>query len=242
MLDARSYCNQQGRDGNRIIILKWNALQKARVYHERSIIRGYVEAAPLSLNGERLLFVHNPKAAGTAIYYALFGHRGSPLIPAWKLQVWCGSNNIPYRLFSIFRDPVERLYSAYKYLKVKLENDDLPRYLRPLLKVGNWEEFVDSALDEKLIFSEPHLYPQSYYLCNIENEILVKDVFRFSSVAEEFSEFWLNHTGRKVFLQKINAGPKVNLQEKSASQLEEKLLDKVRLLYRSDYIIKKRLR
>ncbi|MDY0132483.1 MAG: sulfotransferase family 2 domain-containing protein [Desulforegulaceae bacterium] len=142
--------------------------------------------SPISLK-KKVLFIHIPKAAGTAVRVAL----GEPETGRLHLPWWVYHQASPQRFnnfykFAFVRDPLDRVFSGYRYLKSggnKMGDLEIAKYLE---KYKSFNEFLECEfLNGKMIY-HPIFRPQSWYLCNWKGEIQVNFIGRFETMADDF--------------------------------------------------------
>jgi hypothetical protein len=181
-------------------------------------------------NGFKLLFIHPPKTGGISIgSYILnngFSYTQDHLTDDLKKEYMKYGNhhvdsrlipNIDYNyVFSIFRDPIERLKSGYKH-----------RFSEEF----SFEEFVDKGLLEYNRNSSRMLdqiiKPQvEYYTKNCE-------VFLFENIKN--LPIYLNEKNIKVYgnLEHINKSKKITID------IKKSLIGRIRDFYKEDYLFLK---
>lgn len=180
---------------------------------------------------KKYIFVHIPKAAGTAVRVAL----GEPVTGRQHLPWWVYEQASPRRFkdfykFAFVRDPLDRAFSGYSYLKSggnKMNDLPLSKYLE---LYNSFDEFVDAELFNGSMIYHPIFRPQSWYLCNWNGEIKVDYVGRFESISRDFKnvveQLQLNDFSG---LQVINSSP-VKIKDIGLSAR-----DKIKLIYKDDY-------
>ena len=162
-----------------------------RLYFDiREYARAKREAIDLSVNRETgVLFVHVPKCAGTTIIRQrpiAHGHRSAEFF-AWRdpeLFRRCFT-------FGFVRNPYDRLVSAFHYLrsdKTSVRDGEFER--RAVGHYADFREFVAdlahaAARDKTLGWV--HFLPQSYYLCDRHDKVLVKYVGRTETCADDLA-------------------------------------------------------
>ena len=135
----------------------------------------------------KTIFIHIPKTAGISLINAVYGdiklsgHRNF-----YFNCVALGFNNDKYFSFSFVRNPFDRLYSAYMFLKDGgINHHDKLSFETHLSEFKDFEDFVLNGLDKNLIFQVAHLIPQYEYLCDKRGVILVDFLGRFESLEED---------------------------------------------------------
>ena len=82
--------------------------------------------------------------------------------------------------FSFIRNPWDRLYSAYMFLRQGGINiHDQRAYIEFLSKYKDFEDFVMNGLSKDMIMNIPHLIPQHNFICDNNNVILVDFIGRY---------------------------------------------------------------
>lgn len=149
-------------------------------------------------NRERCIFVHVPKAAGTSINRAIYG-RTLGHYTAVEVQSYFPGLYEKAFVFSVVRNPWDRVLSAYRFAKrggtayMGLANAE--QYLIPEYKT--FEHF----LFEWLAHREPTeldfvFQPQYQFLCNDSNQIMVDYVGKVETLSDDlcFLDKKLNRT------------------------------------------------
>jgi len=206
---------------------------------KRALLKGrsiYREAlfpyTPASLKG-KFIFVHIPKAAGTAVRVAL----GEPMtgrqhLPWWVYQQASPKRFQKYYKFAFVRDPLDRAFSGYKYLKSggnKMGDLAVAEYLERYKSFG---EFVYCELVNGSMINHPIFRPQHWYLCDWNGEVRVDYVGRFESISSGFE----NVAGR-LGLEGFKGLPVVNKSKSSTENIGIEGIDLISKLYRNDYTI-----
>ena len=145
----------------------------------------------------KLLFIHIPKTAGISVLKAIYGdvnlsgHRNY-YFNTVALNI--SKKNIFFS-FAFIRNPFDRLYSSYLFLKKGGINiHDENAYIKHLSKFNDFEDFILNGLNKNIIYEIPHFIPQCEYICDNNNKILVDYLGRFEN---------LNHD-IKILSKKIN--------------------------------------
>jgi len=130
-----------------------------------------------------IVFIHVPKAAGTSINLALYGHWMGHT-RARDIQRWAPADVKKLPSFAVTRNPWDRLISAYRFAVrgrgMGGEFEATPwrpeRYRIP--QFGTFERFVREWLVKKHIWLDPIFQPQSSWICDPRGKIIVDHVGR----------------------------------------------------------------
>jgi hypothetical protein len=141
------------------------------------------------LDRHRAIFVHIPKAAGTSIVKSLFGCEGGwhMTLRQYSLIYSADELNAAFK-FTFVRNPWDRLYSAFSYLKSGGRNLADRRWAeRHLAHVADFSAFVHDWLPGvDLESSYTHLIPQ-YRFLRLQGEAPRVDfIGRFETIAEDY--------------------------------------------------------
>jgi len=186
---------------------------------------------------KQAMFIHIPKCAGVSLFESLFGDDsfGHHSIKVYQEEYGRKRLDKLYK-FSIVREPADRLLSAYNYLKKGGRGRPLDlRYQEILSPCKSLEEFVYEWLPRKEIQNFQHFIPQSDFIYNNEDQLLVDDVFRF----EELDS--LIPTLKQKCPQLVRASveeklARKNQMKKSADiNLDEDTRKQIKLHYSRDY-------
>jgi len=133
------------------------------------------------IDDKKIVFVHIPKAAGTAVSKALFGKRmGHFSIYAYRIANKRKYSD--YYKFSIVRNPYSKVYSAWMYLKNSPHAEDRDWFSANLAKYISFEDFVLNWLSITNARSWKHFIPQVDYIC-INGVVAVDDVFKVENIS-----------------------------------------------------------
>ncbi|MBT4345804.1 MAG: sulfotransferase family 2 domain-containing protein [Flavobacteriales bacterium] len=178
------------------------------------------------------IFIHIPKTAGISIINAIYGdvslsgHR-SYYFNTVALDIQFRNT---YFSFAFVRNPFERLYSSYLFLKNGgINKHDQKAYETYISKYNDFEDFILNGLNNKIIYEITHFIPQVDYLCDFKNNILVDFVGRFEKLDEDIRVL------SKKLNMKINLDH-LNFNEKKDYQLvyTKKMIEIVSNLYSKD--------
>jgi len=141
----------------------------------RGVYRGYPDE-------HRCVFIHIPKAAGTSLTKTLFA------APSRHLQYTEYERANPkkfkkYFKFTFVRNPYDRLFSAYTFLK-KGGLNELDRCWaeQNLASFPDFESFVHGWVTPENIWSWVHFKPQHWWVCDASFNVKVDFVGRFEQM------------------------------------------------------------
>lgn len=182
------------------------------------------ESNPLkTFDKYKTIFFHIPKTGGNSIYKSLFnkevwGHRD-----VFYYRFVFGKKKFnEYFKFCLVRNPYDRVYSAYCFLKKggMNKNDQLfnSNYLS---HYDSFEDFVKNGLSKKEIINWVHFKPQCSFIKDKKGKIVVDFVGKLENIESDFNRL-------KHILNKENA---------ELSHLNKSKKDKIELSNSSKHII-----
>lgn len=136
----------------------------------------------------KAIFVHIPKSGGMSINKGLFGNYGAGHIPVKNYQLFMEKNDFDnFFKFTIVRNPWDRAYSAYNFLKTGgiTENDQLFAE-KNILPFKDFEDFVLHGFSGKNQWNGLHFTPQHKFVCDWEGNQLVDYIGRFEHLAADY--------------------------------------------------------
>ncbi|MBI3675210.1 MAG: sulfotransferase family 2 domain-containing protein [Proteobacteria bacterium] len=154
-------------------------------------------------NHNQCIFIHIPKTAGTGIAQSLFG-AASRHIPYTEYQRANPAKFKSYFKFAFVRNPWDRLVSTYFYLQAGGMNDrDHEWAQKTVQKFETFEDFVLHWVTPENIRSWVHFLPQSHYVLNERDDIMMDFLGRFERLSEDFSKV-AARLGKNVTLPVVN--------------------------------------
>ena len=157
-------------------------------FDAREYVRARRETLDLEENRRhKALFVHVPKCAGTTIFQQVpiaHGHRSASFF-YWRDRALFES----CFTFGIVRNPYDRLVSAFHYLRsdqTSVRDGDWGR--KHLSMFEGFEDFMEALkrpLERARLLGWLHFLPQTYYLCDRSNRVLVDYYGRTETFADD---------------------------------------------------------
>ena len=158
---------------------KWAKLNRNQVFKQGTLLNAFYKS--------KTIFIHIPKTAGISLIKAIYGdvtlsgHRS-----LYFNRIALNIQNDSYFSFSFVRNPFDRLYSTYIFLKKGGVNQhDQRAFDNYLSKFKDFKDFVLHGLDDNLIYQIIHLIPQHEYLCDYNDNILVDFIGKFENLDDD---------------------------------------------------------
>ncbi|SMO55738.1 Sulfotransferase family protein [Alcanivorax sp. DSM 26295] len=181
---------------------------------------------------KKVIFIHIPKSAGTAVRVALGEpEAGRHHLPWWVYQQASPRRFEEYYKFAFVRHPLTRALSAYSYLKRggnQLGDLSTSDYLN---KYNNFEDFLEGELLKGAMIYHPIFRPQSWYLCNYKGEIQVDFVGKFESIDKDFQ-----HVANQIGLKSFDRLPKINNSVSRKETISLAAQKEIFNLYKDDFL------
>lgn len=175
---------------------------------------------------QRAIFVHIPKAAGSSVCLALFGHQvGHYTIHQWRAMDARACRK--YFTFTFVREPADRLYSAFRYLQSGGMNEVDRAFAEQRLAGLEFAAFVERLAVDPELLDWIHFRPQHEFLMN-EDRVLVDFVGRYENIAEDFATV-AARLGRDAELPRFNAG------DRPGVTMSDETRRLIRRIYEKDY-------
>ena len=215
----------------RKLLLKYRVWKYAKSQHKKAFINGTLLNA---FYKSKTIFIHIPKTAGVSLAKAIYGdvtlegHRSF-----YFNMIALNIENQKYFTFTFVRNPFDRLYSAYKFLKKGgMNNLDKLVFHTHLSEFKDFEDFILNGLNKKIIYEITHLIPQYDYICDKNGRVLVDFVGRFEDLDNDI--ILLSKILKKnIKLSHHNYNKKLDYKE----AYTDKMIDKVHQIYRKDFDI-----
>lgn len=211
-------------------------LYKLRHWNEVDGLRHRVFPSPKgdfslrAFDRNQCIFIHITKSAGTSASKSLFNEL-TYHYTAIQYRVIFGRRRFNrYFKFAFVRNPWDRLYSAYCYLKGGGWNDqDKGWFNKRLGTTPDFESFVLEWLSPERLSSHLHLRPQIYFICDRRGHPLLDFVGYFETLPEDF-EHVTQQLGIDASLSHVNASQRGDYRDAYSPEA----IEKVRQLYAED--------
>ncbi|WDE00531.1 sulfotransferase family 2 domain-containing protein [Thalassomonas actiniarum] len=184
------------------------------------------------MHKHKCIFVHIPKNAGSSVL-TLFYDQGGRKHAKW--YEFYESNDYffrRYHKFAIVREPLARLYSAYRYcLKGgNQQSDDLALREIILANSNGFSDFIEFVLDADFLMLQLLFQPQYLYLYDRQLICKIDTVLRYETLHKDWQALAASQ-GYPMELPKVNAAA----VESPVPKISPRALAKVYSLYRLDY-------
>lgn len=164
-----------------------------RIQNNRAIVQnsGY-SFKPFDQN--QCIFVHIPKAAGVSICSSLFGNLAGGHTTIQSYQFIFSENEFDrYFKFTFVRNPWDRVFSAYNFLKKGGMNEQDRKWsAENIAAYGSFEDFVKGWLNTSNINKYVHFVPQYKFLCTPNDDKLLVDFLGFFENIQDDFEYIKN--------------------------------------------------
>lgn len=176
------------------------------------------------------IFIHVPKCAGSSIKKALFPERTHGHMPLWFYERHFPDFFRKAYKFCIVRQPLDRAYSAYRYLHSRSSIErDLPAH-ELVTRYDSFDRFVQNWLCEENVTKQVHFAPQWHFLCDSLGEIQMDFIGRQENMAEDFGKICA-HLGVDAKVEVIN----MSTVRSAAQTFNSRTIDRIKRVYERDY-------
>lgn len=150
------------------------------------------------------IFVHTPKAAGTSIALSIFGELPYHYQAADYIAIFGRETFNRYFTFSFVRNPWDRLYSAYTFLRQGGWDDrDRQWAACHLAHYTDFTDFVVNGLQRRTVREFMHFIPQYQFVCDRRGRLLVDYLGYFETIDADFLQI-CRHIGIERSLEHTN--------------------------------------
>ena len=134
------------------------------------------------------IFVHIPKAAGTSVALSLFGELPYHYTASQYRVIFGRRAFDQYFKFAFVRNPWDRLYSAYSYLKAGGWNEkDKTWFDDNLGRLPGFEAFVMDWLNADRLRAHMHFRPQYEFISDRRGAVLLDHLGYFETLSDDFN-------------------------------------------------------
>ena len=133
------------------------------------------------------IFIHITKSAGTSVAKCLFGYLPYHYTAIDYRVIYGRRTFNKYFKFAFVRNPWDRVYSAFRYLKAGGWNDNDKIWTEQHLKEYKiFDDFVKKWLSIENIKKHKHFWPQSQFICDSNNRLLVDYLAYFETINDDY--------------------------------------------------------
>jgi hypothetical protein len=204
----------------------------SKLQNSRKSLQGQYSFKPF--DDTKTIFIHIPKAAGMSVCMSLYGHLAGGHDPVARYQFVFSKNDFySYFKFTFVRNPWDRLFSAYTFLKKGgISKQDADWAAANIAKYNNFEQFVTEWVNKENIGGYTHFIPQMELLCLPGTDKLqVNFLGYFENMQSDF-DYVTKKFGREITLPHIN---KTDGRAISYIEVYNKgMIDIVREVYKAD--------
>jgi hypothetical protein len=185
----------------------------------------------------KCIFIHIPKTAGLSISKTLFGNYAGSHLNIDHYIITLGRKTVDeYFKFAFTRNPWNRLYSAFCFLKQGGMNEEDRQFEKKYLSdINSFEFFVMNWLNETTMLLYWHFIPQFHFITSKENrdKPMVDFIGRFENLENDFM-----HVCKILKIDNKNlAKENINKTHATRSYIEmynAAMIEKVAHLYKKD--------
>ena len=133
------------------------------------------------------IFIHITKTAGTSVAKSLFNYLPYHYTAIDYRVIYGKKTFDTYFKFAFVRNPWDRIYSAYRYLKSGGWNDDDKLWAKQnLANIDSFDSFVKRWLSKENIKKHKHFWPQHIFICDNKNRLLINHLAYFETINNDF--------------------------------------------------------
>ena len=140
-----------------------------------------------SFDEHQSLFIHITKTAGTSVAKSLFNYLPYHYTAIEYRVIYGRKKFNTYFKFAFVRNPWDRLYSAYRYLKSGGWNEKDREWAETHLSVyEDFNHFIKEWLSIENINNHLHFRPQYEFICDNKKNILIDYIGYFENLSEDY--------------------------------------------------------
>jgi len=181
--------------------------------------------------GNECIFIHITKSAGTSLALSLFGELPYHYTAQQYRVIYGRKDFNRFFKFTFVRNPWDRLYSAYSYLKGGGwdENDKKWAALN-LVEVNSFSDFVLKWFSTEKLMSHIHFWPQSKFICDKNDKPIIDYLGYFENLSDDFSHVIKTMNLPEKTLKHTNSSKRVSYRE----VYTQEMIGKIAHIYKQD--------
>ncbi len=170
------------------------------------------------------VFVHITKSAGTSLALSLFGE-----LPyhysAVQYRVILGRKDFDqFYKFTFVRNPWDRVYSAFSYLKGGGWNGDDKIWADENLgEIDTFSEFVMDWLSVDKLGSHIHFWPQSKFICDRKGKPIIDYIGYFENIDDDFNYILKQLSLQPKTLKRTNTSKRTDYTHVYTHEMKDKI-------------------
>lgn len=179
----------------------------------------------------KLLFIHIPKAAGISFYQSLYNANSyGHFRIADYINIFGQKAIDDLYSFCIVRDPYERLYSGYTYLRKGGRGAPIDLNYQKLLKpYANFDDFVLKFFVDNTYKNVEHFLPQTHWITDEEGNITVDYIGYFEKIQHEYD----------YLRKKVNSNNDLSFKNRTPQKKEvhfsSEVIEVINQIYHDDF-------
>lgn len=181
------------------------------------------------------IFIHIPKCAGSSVHAVL---SPSLRVPRWhaNYRLYRTSDKRrfeSYFKFTVVRNPWDRVYSGYEYLRSggNRRSGDRPLAERIQRECADFREFVLDWLSQDALHGVLLLRPQFTFIYDLPRErLMVDDLCRFENLGDDLARVF-GRLGIEAGVPHVNASPTDDFRK---AYVDPRMVDRIGELYARD--------
>lgn len=176
------------------------------------------------------IFVHITKSAGTSVAKGLFSKLPYHYTASQYRVIFGRKDFNRYFKFAFVRNPWDRLYSSFCYLKGGGWNDSDRQWAGTHLdEIDDFNQFVVDWMTPERLHAHIHFWPQYEFICDWRGNLLIDHLAYFETIQSDF-HYLANRIGVDGQLKHVNASKRASYRD----IYSDEAIDKVRQLYSED--------
>lgn len=179
----------------------------------------------------KCVFVHITKAAGTSLALSLFGELPYHYTAQEYRVIYGRRDYNQFFKFTFVRNPWDRLYSAYSYLKGGGWNaKDAEWAKQNLADIHSFDDFVLNWLTPERLHVHIHLWPQCDFICDRHGNPIIDHLGYFETIQQDFDAICARLKLPQTDLKHTNASKRAGYKEVYSPAAIQKVAE----LYKQD--------